>query len=119
MDGPSRAEFQAFADRLYEQMDRGFERITTRLDVLNGRVGKGELEGENHRTRLVNLEKEIFRTPKRRHVDHAGEAEEWAASFSKREYALMSLGFAVIMALLKLVEFLGGKLWTVLTSAKG
>lgn len=107
-------------ERLYKLVDDGISRIDdgiggvhTRLDLLNGRTLKGEVERENHRTRLVSLEKEVFAAggPRRRSADHAGDGESWSMAFTKREGALMALGFTVIVILFKIVEFLGEQLW--------
>ena len=75
------------------------------------------MTSENLRTRIVALEKNIYRTNGRRAADSAGEGEAWASAFSKREYALISLGFAVVMALIKVVEFLGEKVWHLVAAA--
>lgn len=101
-EGPSREEFAAFTTRIYQQMDDGFSGVHDRLDTLNGRTGKGEVERENHRTRIVNLEKEIFAAPRRRSGDVAT-----APFFTKREGALVGLGIAVIGALLKVLLLSG------------
>jgi hypothetical protein len=114
----TRDEFKATMDRLYDTTDQGFKAMNERLDQLNGRTLKGEIADAELRTRVTSLEKELFSRPRRRRQDHAGEGEEWAAAFTKREYALMSLGIAVIGVLLKLIEFLGERLWHVLTAGK-
>lgn len=45
-------------DTLSEQMQLGFGGITARLDVLNGRVGKGEVVDAEHRVRIEALERD-------------------------------------------------------------
>lgn len=101
-DGLSREEFTAFTTRIYQQMDDGFSGVHERLDTLNGRTGKGEVERENHRTRIVSLEKEIFSEPRRRSTD-----VQTSPFFTKREGALVALGVAVIGALLKVLLLSG------------
>lgn len=102
MNGPSREEFTAFTDRLYETTDAGFKGVHTRLDVLNGRTLKGEIDRENLRTRVVSLEKEIFSEPRRRATDTPP-----PPFFTKREGALVGLGIAVVAALLKFMLVAG------------
>lgn len=118
MNGPSREEFTAFTERLYETMDGGFAKINARLDLLNGRTLKGELESENHRTRLVSLEKELFHRPSRRRDDE-GQGAAWAkATVTKREGYYIGVGLAVLVAVLKVLEVVGTKLVHVLMSSK-
>lgn len=99
-DGPSRAEFKAFTDRIYQQMDDGFTGVHDRLDVLNGRTGKGEVADAELRQRITGVEKEVFNEPRRRATDPPTPAPPF---FTKREGALVALGVAVIGALLKLM----------------
>jgi len=108
MDGPGRAEFSAFTERVYDTMRDGFDGINRRLDLLNGRTGKTEVAAGKLDTRMRNVEHEVFRNPQRRHSDHAGEGEKWAASFTKREGGLITLGFVVIYGLLRGLEVVGG-----------
>lgn len=104
--GPSREEFKAFVDRVYQQMDDGFSGVHERLDTLNGRTGKGEVERENLRTRIVSLEKETFSEPRRRVTDVIS-APPPPSFFSKREGALVTLGVAAVATLLKLLLLSG------------
>jgi hypothetical protein len=53
-------------DTLSAEAMRGFGGVHERLDVLNGRVGRGEVQAGEHGVRLVNLEREVF---KRRRTD--------------------------------------------------
>jgi hypothetical protein len=111
-DGPSRAEYTSFVERVYHTMEAGFEQINERLDVLNGRTGKGEIADAEIKARVVSLEKEVFQRPRRRAEDH----DEFEQRNSKREAALVAAGLAIIMALIRLAEFLGAKLWAALTA---
>jgi hypothetical protein len=54
---------QSARDRaaLAEQFERGISGMHERLDTLNGRVGRGEVQGGEHGVRLVNLEREVFK----------------------------------------------------------
>lgn len=103
-DGPSRAEFKAFTERVYEQMDDGFSGVHSRLDVLNGRTGKGEVADAELRQRITSVEKEVFDEPRRRATDVPAPAPPF---FTKREGALVALGVAVVGALLKLMLLSG------------
>ncbi len=119
-DGPSRYEFQM----LREQIASGFDGVNQRLDTVNGRIGKhddrlGALE--RIQNRLMQMRRQIADAddagessddwPQRRRTDSAGSGEEWAASFSRREYALMALGFGIVAALIKVIEVTGAALW--------
>lgn len=69
-------------DTLAEQMQMGFGGITARLDVLNGRVGKGEVSDAEHRIRLENLERS---DRERRAVPVQGAAIEEQAAITRRD----------------------------------
>ncbi len=125
-DGPTREEFA----RLYQTIDDGFRGVHSRLDVQNGRTGKLEVNHEHHRTRLEDFRARVDAMtvridgldgigddvghPRRRRGDHAGEGEEWSSSFSKREYALISVGFVIVTLCLKALEVLGSFVWNAL-----
>lgn len=119
-DGPSRYEFQM----LREQIAAGFAGINERLDKVNGQIEKheGRLGAlERIQNRLYALRQQMHDGESdqgeplaRRRTDAAGQGEDWAASFSKREYALMALGFGIVAALIKVIEVLGGQLWRLL-----
>lgn len=103
-DGVSRDEFSAFCDRLYKTQDAGFKGIHDRLDVLNGRTGKGELERERMRGRIILLEKELSAHPRRR----MGEADaKGLPLMTKRETALVVVGLTVIASSIKLMLVVG------------
>lgn len=120
--GPTREEFDAFSDRLYHQMDDGFRGVHERLDRLNDRTGKGEVADAEVRTRMISLEKEIFRGRGRRLSDRTEPEETDDAlkpmRFTKREATIIGAGLSIIFGLMKLVEFLGGKVYDLLTHAK-
>lgn len=97
-NGPSREEFKAFTERIYRQMDDGFGGVHERLDVLNGRTGKGEVADAELRQRVTSVEKEVFDGPRRRSGD-----SPVPPLFTKREGALVALGVTVLGALLKLM----------------
>lgn len=64
-------------DTLSEQMQLGFGGITARLDVLNGRVGKGEVVDAEHRVRIEALERE--RTERGRPITPDASPDDTAA----------------------------------------
>lgn len=97
-ESPSRDEM----GRLYTTMDAGFKGVHDRLDVLNGRTLKGEIDRENLRTRVVGLEKEVFHNPRRREEDVAPRAH-----FSKRETGLIALGLGALVGLVKMALLFG------------
>lgn len=103
-DGPSREEFKAFCERVYEQMDDGFSGTHGRLDTLNGRTAKGEVADAELRARVTSIEKEVFRGPRRRVNDPPVVPPPF---FTKREGALVALGVAVISAVVKLMLLSG------------
>lgn len=108
---------QAIGD-LKTDLKEDLQAISAHLATLNGRTGKGEIERENLRTRLVSVEKEMIRHPNRRRDDH-GEGAAWATgSVSKREGALIGFGLVIITVLIKVLELVGTKLWHVLLSSK-
>lgn len=51
---------------LSTRLDTGFSDLNERLDVLNGRVGRGEVDLGKHDIRLTNVEREVFRASTRR-----------------------------------------------------
>jgi hypothetical protein len=99
-DVPSRAEF----DRLYEHIDNGFRGVHDRLDTLNGRTRKIEVDSGQIHTRLHNVEKEVFQ---RRRTDKRTDGDP-DRLFTKREAALATVGIAIISAMWKLIVLLGG-----------
>lgn len=101
-DGPSREEFKAFVARVYEQIDDGFSGVHSRLDVLNGRTGRGEVADAELRQRITSVENELFNAPRRRATDPAVTVVT-PPLFTKREGALVALGVTVVGALLKLM----------------
>lgn len=107
--GPSWREFS----RLEATIKEGFASTHLRLDGINGRVGKTELANENHRARIVSLEKTTFH---RRRADVSGQGEEWAErAVSKREGALIGLGLSILVVVLELLRVIGKALWDTLT----
>lgn len=105
MDGPSRAE----VERLYQTMDAGFKGTHDRLDVLNGRTLRGEVAHAEIRTRVINLEHEIFRSRRDDASPHG---------ISKRDGALAAFALAVIVALLRVLEVVGMRAFELLHLGK-
>ena len=115
----TRDEFYRAVDGLKSDLREDLQRIDGRLDVLNGRTGKSEIDIGKLDTRVRNTEHEIFR---RRRDDHdqphnrrEGQGEAWAAAaVTKREGALIGFGLVILTATLKVLELVGTKLWEVL-----
>lgn len=99
MAGPTREEF----DRLYTTIDEGFRGTHERLDVLNGRIGKGEVAFAVSDARLASVEQEVFTHPQRRKID----VEEPPRVSRKRDHALVALGVATIVAAVKFLLLTG------------
>lgn len=117
-DGPSRAEYTAFVERVYHTIERGFEQINERLDTLNGRTLKGEVADAALTVRIQNLEKEVFRE-RRTGSDRRGSDGEIApAPVSRREGAVALAALAACVTALKVLELLLGKVWALLPGLK-
>ena len=69
MDSRDMQRLNDVRDQLSKQIDAGFNRINMRLDILNGRVGKGEVESAQHGMQLKNIERELFPAGGRRKTD--------------------------------------------------
>ena len=65
----SRDEFNATMIRLYQTIDSGFAGTHERLDVLNGRTGRNEVDVGRLDARVTNLEEGVFEQPQRRAED--------------------------------------------------
>jgi hypothetical protein len=96
-------------DTLSDQIQLGFGGITARLDVLNGRVGKGEISDAETRIRIENLEREV-REKRNQGIPAAGAAIEEQAAITRRDLkvAVAAVGAMYIVAqvLLKVVPWL-------------
>lgn len=65
----NREDIRDLREEILKQIESGFLRVNTRLDIINGRVGKGEIESATHQAKLANLEREIFPRGGRRKID--------------------------------------------------
>jgi hypothetical protein len=97
-------------DTLSDQIQLGFGGITARLDVLNGRVGKGEISDAETRIRIENLEREVREKRSAQSVPVVGAAIEEQAAITRRDLkvAVAAIGAMYIVAqvLLKVVPWL-------------
>lgn len=107
----SRDEFYRAIDALRDDLKDGLAGTHDRLDVLNGRTLKGEVAHAELRADFRGLEKVVYR---RRRTD-AGDDDEPERSPAMRK-GLITLGLSVIIALLKLIEFLWDKLAHLMSS---
>lgn len=71
-------------DRLSAEAQQGFNGVHERLDVLNGRVGRGEVQAGEHGVRLVNLEREVFKRRRSNVEEHAPDDPD-AAPITRRD----------------------------------
>lgn len=99
----TKADLRDTRDQLSKQIETGFTRIATRLDVLNGRVGKGEVTYGQHDVRLTNLEREIF--PRQKRPD-------------SKPQAITERDVRIVMATLSVVAAVALFLWKVLPLIK-
>jgi len=60
VDGVTKEDLRDMRDDLKSDIRDGFDAITERLDILNGRVGKGEVTLGEHGVKIGALEREIF-----------------------------------------------------------
>jgi len=95
-------------DSLSNQMQLGFGGITARLDVLNGRVGKGEVADAELRTRIESVERDVREN--KRQPPAQGAAIEEQAAITRRD---LKVAVAVISALYVLLQ-LAFKAWPLL-----
>ena len=63
MSDVTREELRDMREDLVERMTQGFQGVHSRLDVLNGRVGKSEVALGEAGVRMTNVERELFRRP--------------------------------------------------------
>lgn len=123
-------QFYRAIESLKDDLREDLQAIQRRLDVVNGRTGKNEVEIGKIDTRLKNTEHEIFR--RRRDLEDSGAiqvrskrqtrtgtGEAWADErITKREKALIAFGLVILSAMLKVLELVGTKLWHVMMSGK-
>ncbi len=88
-------ELRDMRDTVLETVREGFDRTHQRLDVLNGRVGKNEVDTGRHDIRLTVLER---RHGVRRSADQA--------SITRRDVTVAVGGGAAIIAALKLLVWI-------------
>lgn len=98
----SREEFTAFTTRLYETIDDGFAGTHRRLDALNGRIGKNEVDIAAHEVRLDTLDESHLH----RRVTDATPAAG-GQSFTRREKTLATLGLGLLVGIAKVALMAG------------
>jgi hypothetical protein len=96
-------------DQLAQQIQLGFSGLATRLDLLNGRVGKGEVSDAEHRIRLDNLEREA-REKRSLSPSSPGTGIEEQAAITRRDLkvavAALIAAWTIAQVLMKLVPWL-------------
>ena len=93
--------------RMNDQMSRmtsGFTGTHARLDMINGRVGKGEVAMGVMDARMGNLERETFRSPGRRLDRDSSDLASTPITFGSLDWLVKFGGWivAAILAFLKL-----------------
>ena len=123
-------QFYRAIDSLKADLREDLQAIQGRLDVLNGRTGKSEVEIGRLDSRLKNTERELFRrrndpedsgtiTTRHKRQTRDGTGEAWAEErITKREKGLIAFGFIVVSVMLKILELVGTKFWDVVTAHK-
>lgn len=108
-DGPGREEFTAAIDRLDESIRDGFEGTHRRLDAINGRVGRAEIEQARQDQRLKVLEHAVFPRRRRDDPDEADYVSERTRERRKiaRDTGLVAVAFAALGFGFKLLLMLG------------
>jgi hypothetical protein len=95
-------------DTLATQIQIGFSGLAARLDILNGRVGRGEVSDAEHRIRLDNLEREA--REKRSASPATGVGIEEQAAITRRDLkvsvAVLIGAWTIAQVLLKIVPWL-------------
>ncbi len=130
----TRDEFYRAVDSLKADLKEDIRGVHDRLDTLNGRTSKTEivLEGlrvrvDSHETDMVRIRREdnedaALALIRRRRNVREGQGEEWAevaaSTVTKREKALIGLGFVALSFALTLLQLLGTKLWELATVHK-
>lgn len=105
-------------NRAIAGLDGQLQTITRHLEKLNGRTETNALELVRVAGRVTNIEEKLLDHPNRRKEDQ-GQGASWAeATVTKREGALIGLGLAILVGVLRVLEVTGTKLWHVLMSAK-
>lgn len=101
----SRDEFYRAIDGLKTDLTSDIGGIHDRLDTLNGRTGKGEVERAELKQRIVSVEKEVFR---RRHGERSSSGGAQSTSrLSKKDTGLAALGVGLAFTAVKLFILLG------------
>jgi len=106
----TRADIERMENRLTTLAKDGFDGVNSRLDVLNGRVGKGEVLTGEHRVRLENLERQVFtRQERHEHEETAREKREHegaseSRSITRRDVAVFLAGGGGVYAVIKVVQ---------------
>jgi hypothetical protein len=95
-------------DTLSAQIQIGFSGIATRLDLLNGRVVKGEVNDAEHRIRLDNLERDARERRSASPATGAGIEEQ--AAITRRDLkvsvAVLIAAWTIAQVLMKLVPWM-------------
>lgn len=101
-DVSTKADLRDVRDSILDEMRAGFDRIHARLDLLNGRVSKSELEIGRHHERLKTLFARMF---ERRHHQRRDAAKD-QRPLTKRDIGLVVGGGAGLIAVIKFLVWM-------------
>ena len=96
----TRDDLRDLREDLVDRINTGFAGLNSRLDLLNSRTGKNEVSAAEAALRVTNIERELFKRPKR-----SESRDEDRPALTRREWTLIwtSLG-AAIPAVMWLLE---------------
>ncbi len=100
----TKADLRDVRDQILDEVRSGNDRTHERLDVLNGRVGRGEVQAGKHDERLKNVEYEVF---DRRKQERRGTGESEKQPIRRRDVTLVVAGGAALVAIVKFIAWIG------------
>lgn len=102
--GCTKEDLRDLRDQVLDEMRLGFGRTHERLDILNGRIGKNEVETGKHEIRLRNVEKAVF---DRRHAEPRHLSDPEQRSVKRRDVTLIIAGGAGLLLTIKFLVWIG------------
>jgi len=99
----TKADVRDMRDQLLGEMREGFDRTHARLDLLNGRVSKSEIEIGKHSERIKTL---FARIVDRRHHERRQDEEAERRPITRRDVALIGTGLGMGLATLKFLAWI-------------
>lgn len=87
-------------NEVVREMQAGFAGIHKRQDITNGRIGTLETGAAKQDVRTTNLEREVFKRPRRREADDRRPITRW-------DVTVWVLGAGAVVGVIKLAAWLG------------